>query len=112
MADGPIGSSMFSGVAALTPYYHLWTEKLYNNKRLLQFLDAVHPYYKAPSEFKARDPEWKALYGHLDEDKTFVGTFRARTGMIWIEEQERALESLLNTDVPFLFIETEKDDVV
>ena len=86
MAAGVVGNAMFTGVATLTPYYHLWTEKLYNNKRLLQVLDTVHPTWKAPSEFKERDPEWKELYGFLDEDKTFVSTFTARTGMFWIEE--------------------------
>lgn len=109
MSVGPIASAMFTGVAALTPYYHLWTEKLYNNRGLLKLLDAVHPHWKAPSEFKERDPEWMELYHHLDEDKTFVSTFTARTGTLWIEEQEKAQQSLLDTDLPFLFIEAEKD---
>ena len=41
-----------------------------------------------------------------------VGTFTARTGKLWIEEQNRVQQSLLETDVPFLFVEAEKDDVV
>ena len=31
---------------------------------------------------------------------------------MWIEEQEKAQQSLLDTEVPFLIIEAEKDDVV
>lgn len=89
MATGPVASAMFSGIAVLTPYYHLWTEKLYENRALLRFLDTVHPNYVAPSEFKERDPEWKEKYHFLDEDETFVSFITARTGMMWIEEQER-----------------------
>jgi len=32
--------------------------------------------------------------------------------MLWIEEQEKAEQNLLETDLPFLTIEAEKDDVV
>jgi alpha-beta hydrolase superfamily lysophospholipase len=31
---------------------------------------------------------------------------------LWIEEQEKAQQSLLETEVPFLIVEAEKDDVV
>ena len=54
----------------------------------------------------------KAKWGKLDEDTTYISTFTARTGSLWIEEQERAEQSLLETNLPFLFIVAEKDGVV
>lgn len=32
--------------------------------------------------------------------------------MLWIEEQERVEQSLRETQIPFLFIEAEKDETV
>ena len=48
----------------------------------------------------------------MDNDETFVSFITARTGMMWIEEQERVEQSLRETEIPFLFIEAEKDEVV
>ena len=112
MATGPVASNMFTGVCTLTPYYRCWTEKLYNCKNLINFLDTVHPRYIAPSEFQERSPEWLAKWGELHGDPNCVSVFTARTGALWIEEQEKAEQSLLETDLPFLIIEAEKDDVV
>ena len=103
---------MFTGACVLTPYYRCWTDKLYNCRNLITFLDTVWPRYMAPSEFKERDPEWTKKWGELDEDETCVNTFTARTGKLWIEEQEKAEQALLETDLPFLIVEAEKDDVV
>ena len=80
MAVGPIADNLFTGVAALTPYYRLWTEKLYQNKRLISFLNAVHPHYSAKSEFKERDPEYMLKWGEYATDPTFIRKFTARTG--------------------------------
>lgn len=112
MASGPIASALFSGIAVLTPYYHLWTEKLYEARTFLRVLDTVHPNYVIPSALKERDPEWKKSYQYLDDDPTYVQFLTARTGMMWIEEQERYEEILKETDIPFLFIEAEKDETV
>lgn len=51
MAASPVGKAMFAGLSLLTPYYHLWTEKLYESENLLRFLCAVKPNHKIPSEF-------------------------------------------------------------
>jgi len=51
MSTSPIASAMFSGACVLTPYYRCWTDKLYNNKNLINFLDAFYPRWVAPSEF-------------------------------------------------------------
>ena len=86
MANSVIANSMFTGACVLTPYYRCWTDKLYNCRNLITFLDTVWPRYMAPSEFKERDPEWTKKWGFLDEDETFVSKFTARTGKMWIEE--------------------------
>ena len=112
MATGPIASSMFAGACVLTPYYRCWTEKLYENHNLISFLDKVYPAYVAPSEFQQRSPEWMAKWGESEADETFVSKFTARGAKLWIEEQEKAQQSLLETEVPFLIVEAEKDDVV
>ena len=79
MSVGPIADNLFTGVAALTPYYRLWTEKLYENKRLISFLNVVHPHYSAKSEFKERDSEWMTKWRDLATDQTFIRKFTART---------------------------------
>ena len=112
MANGPIASNLFTGVATLTPYYRVWTDKLYNCNRLLSFLDNIYPHYMIPSEFQEPEPEWMEKWGELERDPATIGQFTARTGKIWIDEQEKAQQSLLNTDLPFLFIEAENDGVV
>ena len=48
----------------------------------------------------------------MDQDPTFVSHITARVGMLWIEEQERVEQSLRETNIPFLFIEAEKDETV
>ena len=53
-----------------------------------------------------------AKWGDSLKDDTFVWSFTARGAKVWIEEQEKAQQSLLESEVPFLIIEAEKDDVV
>ena len=61
----------------------------------------------APSEFQQRSPEWMAKLGESEADETFVSKFTARGAKLWIEEQEKAQQSLLETEVPFLIVEAE-----
>ena len=112
MAVGPIANRMFTGVATLTPYYRLYTEKLYDNGQLIKLLNKIHPHYMAASEWQERDPEWKAKWGELDEDKVYENKFTARTASLWIEEQKRVEKSIDETETPFLFIVAENDGVV
>ena len=86
MATGPVASSMFTGACVLTPYYRCWTEKLYENHNLINFLDKVHPTYVAPSEFQDPSPEWMAKWGETLKDDVFVSKFTARSASLWIEE--------------------------
>ena len=112
MSVGPIGSNLFSGIAVLTPYYHLWTEKLYDYRNKLALLDKVKPHHIFRTEYKPRDEEFMAKWGDYERDSTIVWMFTARCGVLWIEEQEVAEKAIIETDVPFLFIEASRDGVV
>ena len=45
LANTTIGRAMFSGVILLTPYYRLFTERLYSAYKYLVPLTKVHPNY-------------------------------------------------------------------
>ena len=57
-------------------------------------------------------PEWMEKWGELLQDKIAIKKFTARGAKVWIDEQEKACQSLLDTDIPFLIVEAEKDDCV
>lgn len=103
---------MFSGIAVLTPYYHLGTEKLNDASMYLKLADKVKPNHIIPSALPERHPEWKKKWQYLDDDPIYVKLITPRTGVMWLQEQERYEQVLKETDVPFLFIEAEKDETV
>ena len=51
MAAQAVGKAMFAGMSLITPYYHLWTEKLYNLYQIVRVLKAVKPNHIFMSEF-------------------------------------------------------------
>ena len=51
-------------------------------------------------------------YSEYANDKTSIKSFTARSGNLMLTEQDKVEQSLLQTNVPFIFIEAEKDDVV
>ena len=62
MANTTIGKAMFSGVVLLTPYYRLFTERLYEAYTWLIPLTNVKQNHKFFSEYAEMDPEYLARY--------------------------------------------------
>ena len=112
MSAQPLASSMFSGVVSYVPFFRCWTEKLYRYEPIFKVMDVLHPYWEKPEEKQKRDKEYLEKWGELAEDPMIVRKFTARMAKLWIDEQKKAEQSVSDTDIPILFIEAEKDDVV
>lgn len=112
MGNTTIGKAMFSGVILLTPYYRLFTERLYQSYKYLLPLTKVHPSYTFECEFVEPDPEYYAKYKANIDDPRWVLTFTAMTATLWVEEQEKARISVQESPVPMCFIAATKDTVV
>ena len=112
MANTTIGKCMFSGVVLLTPYYRLFTEKLYEAYKWLIPLTNVRPNHKFMCEFSEMDPDWAARYKPILEDPRNVNHFTATTARMWIEQQELARTSISEAPQPICFIAATEDGVV
>ena len=77
---------MFAGVCLLTPYYRLWTEKLYNVYNAVKCLSKVRPNYRFESEFDGYDAEYMAEWHEIFEDPRSIYFFTAKTATVWVEE--------------------------
>ena len=77
---------MITAVILLTPYYRLYTEKLYDSYKLLVPIAYFRPNQILPCEYSDPDPEWEAKYKWYDEDPRTVRFYTARTACIWVEE--------------------------
>lgn len=86
MANTVIGKAMFSGVVLLTPYYRLFTERLYEAYKYLIPLTNVKPNHIFVSEFEDMDPDYAARYKEIFEDPRNISFFTATTARLWIEE--------------------------
>ena len=58
MANTTIGRSLISGVVLLSPYYRLFTEKLYDNYKYVVPITWVKPKHFFMSEFAEFDEEY------------------------------------------------------
>jgi len=112
MANDFLGKSMLTGVCLLTPYYRLWTEKLYDLQPLFKFANYIAPYKLIKPEFKELEPEVQAKWGHIHDDPNCDHRFTPTTGVMWAKEQIRAKTSIQQTPVPLIVIEAVHDAVV
>lgn len=112
MAATPVGQAMFSGLSLLTPYYRLWTEKLYKVYNAVKCLSKVRPNYEFKSEFQEDEPGYWEEWHEIFEDPRSIYSFTAKTASLWVEEQEKAREIIKELELPMLFIEAEKETVV
>ena len=112
MSHGIIAESLFSGVCLLTPYYRLWTEKLYNLQPVLKLATYLAPHLHIMPEFRKLKPEDEEKWGHLYHDPNNNHEFTPTTAVLWATEQERAKDSLKQTSLPILLIEATEDQVV
>lgn len=94
MVSTPIGQAMFTGMCLLTPYYRLWTEKLYTHQRLIKLYRFISPFKLIPCEFKDLEPEYEKKWGHLERDPKFLPFFTPTVGVLWVEEQAAAKEAI------------------
>ena len=86
MANTTIGKAMFKGVVLLTPYYRLFTERLYEAYKMLVPLTMFQPNKLFYSEFAEIDEDYLAKYREIFEDKRNLAFFTATTARMWIEE--------------------------
>ena len=94
MANTLVGKSMFKGVVLITPYYRLFTERLYEVYKYLVPLTYVRPNHLFLSEYAEMDPEYYKRYEQIFKDPRNVDGFTATTARIWVEEQEVARKSI------------------
>ena len=90
MANSVIGKSMFAGVCLITPYYRLFTERLYDVYKYLVPLSIVKPNHVFPCEYKDSPEEYVEKYRFVFEDPRNLEFFTAKTATVWVEEQEAA----------------------
>ena len=112
MINSIVGKSMFSGVSLLTPYYHLWTEKLYRLYPYVKMATYVKPNHILPSEFQAESEEYMEKWHEIFEDPRSIYYFTLKMATVWVEEQRKAKEAITEISTPMLFIEAEKDNTV
>ena len=112
MANTVIGKSMFAGVILLTPYYRLFTERLYEAYKYLVPLSAVRPNHVFPCEYEEMPEEYVNKYRPIFEDPRNLLFFTARTAKIWVEEQQAARNNIEECPQPMCFIAASKDGVV
>ena len=84
MASTIIGKSMFSGIVLLTPYYHLYTERLYESYKLILPLSKIYPNYVITSEFEEKDEDYTERYKVILEDPRNLNFFTVTTAKIWV----------------------------
>ena len=112
MANSTIGRRMFAGIVNLTPFYRLFTERLYQAYKYLVPLCYVHPNYIFQCEYVARDEAFQKKYKNIYEDDRNIGFFTAVTARIWNEEQAKVRQSCQEAPQPMCFIEAKEDETV
>lgn len=112
MANSIIGKSMFAGLVLLTPYYRLFTERLYESYKFLLPLSYVKPNYYFPCEYSDAPEEYVAKYKWVYDDPLVIDFFFANTAKIWVEEQNVANKTISSIQTPILSIAGSKDGVV
>jgi len=112
MANTTIGKAMFSGVILLTPFYRLFTERLYEAYKYLIPLTYVQPNHVFVSEYAEMDPDYAAKYKFIFEDPRNLDFFTATTAKLWIEEQELSRNSAAQAPQPLCYIIASEDGVV
>ena len=112
MANTLIGKSMFKGVVLLTPYYRLFTERLYEAYKYLVPMTYIKPNHVFRSEYSEMPQEYYQRYSEIFEDPRNVDFFTAITARLWCEEQELSRTSIAEAPQPICFIEATLDGVV
>lgn len=112
MANTTIGRAMFSGVCLLTPYYRLFTERLYESYKWLIPLCKVRPNHVFPCEYQEMPEEYLQKYRLIFEDERNLLFFTATTAKIWVEEQQVSRQNCEQAPQPICFIAAKKDGVV
>lgn len=112
LANTTIGRAMFSGVILLTPYYRLFTERLYDTYKYLRPLCKIRPNFVFECEYAEMDPEYYAKYKSLLDDSRWVSHFTAKMAAVWVEEQVKAKSSIKDLPMPLCFIIASGDGVV
>ena len=85
---------MISGVVLMTPYYRLFTERLYDAYKYLIPLTAIKPNHKFECEYGEMTPEYYAKFKECIDDPRGLNFFTAQLARIWVEEQEKARTSV------------------
>lgn len=112
MANTTIGKAMFAGVMLLTPYYRLFTERLYQAYKWLVPLVKVRPNHIFECEYEQMPEDYIEKYRLIFEDKRNVLHFTAVTAKLWVEEQAVSRENIKQVPQPFCFVAASKDGVV
>ena len=96
----------------MTPYYHLWTEKLYNLYIPGKAVSMVRPNFRLDCEYQASSDDYMKKWAPIFGDPRTVSFLTLKTATIWVEEQEKAKEWMKQMTMPVLFLEAELDDTV
>lgn len=112
MANTTIGKAMFSGVLLLTPYYRLFTERLYEAYKYLIPLTKVRPNHVFECEYESMPQDYIDKYRLIFEDPRNLLFFTATTAKLWVEEQAVAKQNIEASPLPFCFVAASKDGVV
>ena len=104
MANTLIGKSMFKAVILVSPYYRLFTERLYEVYKYLVPMTWVKPNHKFYSEFSEMDEEYAKTYHQVLTDPRNVDFFTATTARAWVEEQDKARTSIGRIAQPICFV--------
>ena len=84
VANTTIGKAMFSGVFLLTPYYRLFTERLYDAYKFILPLTYVKPNHIFKSEYAEMEADYYAQWNQIFEDPRNVDYFTAVTAAMWV----------------------------
>lgn len=112
MANSTIGKAMFKGVVLLSPYYRLFTEKLYDIYKYLIPICWVKPRHLFVTEYSEMDADYLERYKDIFDDKRNLNAFTARLAKLWVEMQEDARTSISEAPMPICFIIAREDGVV
>ena len=112
MLNTTLGRSMISGIVLLSPFFRLFTERLYEAENKLRLLSWFTPFKKFHSEYTEKPDWYKEEYRSVNEDPRSLGFFTVKTALIWIEEQRKALEAIKQAPQPICFIAAGGDGVV
>lgn len=107
-----VAEKLISGVILITPYYRLYTEKLYSYEYIFKAMCLFKPHFVIKTEFKELPEVYLEQWKEIFNDPTFVEQFTPTTGLLWINEQRKANELFAQSKLPFLCIEATDDDVV